>query len=181
MLKPKYFLKDIFILSAEKQPIKLSWRKIVCLPIKTICSNAFGNSGIKELIIPASVNTIEPHAFDNCSMLEKVIIKDANKPLKWKGMQFNNCPKLHEIHLGRNSQFEYSLIANTQLKQLVLGKGIREINFDIQNIENLICLMKKPPHLPKNVKANNIYLKYNFDLYWVHPAWNKRNLQKYSD
>ncbi|ARE60489.1 hypothetical protein ADH74_16800 [Bacteroides caecimuris] len=33
MLKQKYFLKDIFILSAEKQPIKLSWRKIVCLRI----------------------------------------------------------------------------------------------------------------------------------------------------
>lgn len=41
--------------------------------------------------------------------------------------------------------------------------------------------MKKPPHLPKDVKAINIYLKHNFDLYWVHPAWNKRNLQKYSD
>ena len=33
MLKQKYFLADIFILSAEKQPIKLSWRKIECLHI----------------------------------------------------------------------------------------------------------------------------------------------------
>lgn len=33
MLKQKYFLADIFILSAEKQPIKLSWRKIECLRI----------------------------------------------------------------------------------------------------------------------------------------------------
>lgn len=32
MLKLNYFLADIFILSAEKQPIKLSWRKIECLP-----------------------------------------------------------------------------------------------------------------------------------------------------
>ena len=31
MLKQKYFLAGIFILSAEKQPIKLSWRKIECL------------------------------------------------------------------------------------------------------------------------------------------------------
>jgi len=31
MLKLNYFLADIFILSAEKQPIKLSWRKIECL------------------------------------------------------------------------------------------------------------------------------------------------------
>ena len=28
MLKQKYFLTDFFILSAEKQPIKSSWRKI---------------------------------------------------------------------------------------------------------------------------------------------------------
>ncbi len=33
MLKLNYFLADIFILSAEKQPIKLSWRKIECLHI----------------------------------------------------------------------------------------------------------------------------------------------------
>ena len=33
MLKLNYFLADIFILSAEKQPIKLSWRKIECLLI----------------------------------------------------------------------------------------------------------------------------------------------------
>ena len=39
MLKLNYFLADIFILSAEKQPIKLSWRKIECLhpfPIEKI-------------------------------------------------------------------------------------------------------------------------------------------------
>ena len=34
MLKQKYFLADIFILSAEKQPIKLSWRKIECLQME---------------------------------------------------------------------------------------------------------------------------------------------------
>ena len=34
MLKQKYFLTGIFILSAERQPIKLAWRKIVWLPQK---------------------------------------------------------------------------------------------------------------------------------------------------
>ena len=32
MLKQKYFLTGIFILSAERQPMKLAWRKIVWLP-----------------------------------------------------------------------------------------------------------------------------------------------------
>ena len=36
MLKQKYFLADIFILSAEKQPIKLSWRKIECLRFESV-------------------------------------------------------------------------------------------------------------------------------------------------
>ena len=40
MLKQKYFLTDIFILSAEKQPIKLSWRKIEWLHKKKVCQNA---------------------------------------------------------------------------------------------------------------------------------------------
>ncbi|WP_289105346.1 hypothetical protein [uncultured Bacteroides sp.] len=34
MLKLKYFLTDIFILSAVFQPIKSSWREIVRLPLK---------------------------------------------------------------------------------------------------------------------------------------------------
>ena len=34
MLKQKYFLTDFFILSAEKQPIKLSWRNIEWLQPK---------------------------------------------------------------------------------------------------------------------------------------------------
>ena len=36
MLKQKYFLTGIFILSAERQPIKLSWRKIVWLHYKRV-------------------------------------------------------------------------------------------------------------------------------------------------
>ena len=39
MLKQKYFLTGIFILSAERQPIKLAWRKIVWLPIPVVYYN----------------------------------------------------------------------------------------------------------------------------------------------
>ena len=37
MLKQKYFLTGIFILSAERQPIKLAWRKIVWLHFNDKC------------------------------------------------------------------------------------------------------------------------------------------------
>lgn len=36
MLKQKYFLTGIFILSAERQPIKLAWRKIVWLRYRAL-------------------------------------------------------------------------------------------------------------------------------------------------
>ena len=40
MLKQKYFLTDFFILSAEKQPIKLSWRNIEWLHYYLPCNVA---------------------------------------------------------------------------------------------------------------------------------------------
>lgn len=49
MLKQKYFLTDIFILSAEKQPIKLSWRKIECLL-----------AGMEDYPVPACIIKILP-------------------------------------------------------------------------------------------------------------------------
>ena len=56
MLKQKYFLADIFILSAEKQPIKLSWRKIEWLrKIKILGKQVeYGIKQIIEYLIPAS-------------------------------------------------------------------------------------------------------------------------------
>ena len=42
MLKQKYFLTDFFILSAEKQPIKSSWRKIEWLPLQNKLSEVIG-------------------------------------------------------------------------------------------------------------------------------------------
>ena len=48
MLKLNYFLADIFILSAEKQPIKLSWRKIECLPNLSFTTDSLSNAFLKK-------------------------------------------------------------------------------------------------------------------------------------
>ena len=62
MLKLNYFLADIFILSAEKQPIKLSWRKIEWLPILvqpyTMCDMMFSFVVIRT-VVQDSHGTIE--------------------------------------------------------------------------------------------------------------------------
>ena len=68
MLKQKYFLADIFILSAEKQPIKLSWRKIECLP--TIFPR-------KTRIVPLCLKENKKGSYDILIDKTKVI-----KPLK---------------------------------------------------------------------------------------------------
>ena len=51
MLKLNYFLADIFILSAEKQPIKLSWRKIEWLPLYTTIATVTINLIVAVAII----------------------------------------------------------------------------------------------------------------------------------
>lgn len=53
MLKQKYFLTGIFILSAERQPIKLAWRKIVWLHKQELAQMYF-----PDLTIRASVNKL---------------------------------------------------------------------------------------------------------------------------
>lgn len=49
MLKLNYFLADIFILSAEKQPIKLSWRKIEWLLVLSLSNNFLSRELEKNL------------------------------------------------------------------------------------------------------------------------------------
>ena len=57
MLKLNYFLADIFILSAEKQPIKLSWRKIEWLQYDEM----FFTFSIRKLYVSRSENECFPH------------------------------------------------------------------------------------------------------------------------
>lgn len=54
MLKQKYFLTDFFILSAEKQPIKSSWRKIEWLHYQE------QSNKLRKLLIAKNVN-IKPY------------------------------------------------------------------------------------------------------------------------
>ena len=64
MLKLNYFLADIFILSAEKQPIKLSWRKIECLHIIIL----FYNIGSAYAFISKEYKSKKIKVYDNQSI-----------------------------------------------------------------------------------------------------------------
>lgn len=183
LVKYKRNLKEVWFPNSMKmvpsglfQDCKVLQRIVLPNCIKTIGNYAFYNSGIKEIVIPSSVDSIGTHAFDNCPYLEKVRVEDSKKLLMWKGTQFDNCPSLQEIYLGRNSKFEYALTVNTTLDRLVLGKTVNNLNFEIQHIINMVCLMKKPPHKSLHVSAENVLVKNNFNKYWLHPQWQEENL-----
>ena len=79
MLKQKYFLTDIFILSAEKQPIKLSWRKIewlqennVTLDGVTITGSSFIQKKDCLLIIPSKLQS--KYAYNGYDLLYNLMI-----------------------------------------------------------------------------------------------------------
>ena len=185
LLKDKKHLKEIWFPNSMKSVSEDLFRECINLKhvvlsnnIKVIKNHAFYNSGITELIIPASVVSIEPHAFDNCPYLEKVWVEDSDKLLIWKGTQFKNCPSLHEIYLGRNSKFEYALTINATIDKLILGKNINNLNFDIHEIKELVCLMKKPPYMSHPITAENVLIQKNFDQFWLHPQWSQKQLIK---
>ena len=63
--------------------------------VTTLEEDAFSASGIKELIIPASVEEVLPGLLQNCMHLERVVIEDGIKKIGKNA--FSNCPNLKEV------------------------------------------------------------------------------------
>lgn len=142
--------------------------------VKIIGCNAFSGSGINEILIPNSIERIDHGAFDNCKDLESVIVEDGKKLISWKGIQFYNCPSLKTVYIGRNFKEEDTLISHQGIDELRLGCLVNNINFDFDFVNKLICEMKTPPSVKGNLnKINYIDIKHNYDLFWIHPLWNK--------
>ena len=62
---------------------------------KKIASAAFNNCNVKEVILPDSLENIEPHAFFNCQNLQKIIFGKNIKTIE--NDSFVKCPNIHEI------------------------------------------------------------------------------------
>ncbi len=78
MLKLNYFLADIFILSAEKQPIKLSWRKIECLHVNDLSPSFISEFKKQVSNSPAIKFIIAPKYDDFENIVPTPIIIDNN-------------------------------------------------------------------------------------------------------
>ena len=87
MLKLNYFLTDIFILSAEKQPIKLSWRNIEWL-LTTADVAEFESPGGRRL--EADGKKLALRGADVIIVMEKW-----QKELLTRFMDYKNWGKIH--------------------------------------------------------------------------------------
>lgn len=67
--------------------------------VETIPTYAFGNTGIKELTIPASVKSIDRNAIINNKELVKVNFEDGSQITEIAMLTFANCHQLKEINL----------------------------------------------------------------------------------
>lgn len=62
---------------------------------KKIASTAFNSSKVKEVILPNSIEEIEPHAFFNCQNIQKIVFGKNIRIIE--NDSFVNCPNIHEI------------------------------------------------------------------------------------
>ena len=69
------------------------------LKVEKIGKDAFANSNITEITIPATVYEIADSAFDNCQNLKRVYF---NATIDCFGNWFNQCSKLSELFIPKN-------------------------------------------------------------------------------
>ena len=114
MLKQKYFLTDIFILSAEKQPIKLSWRKIEWLR-KGMKNNTlsgrycFKNPRFKQIFRIMRISTFLLMVCVFCSYAGNAHSQNAKVSIRMNNVKLDKI--LNEIE----NQTDYLFIYNNQV------------------------------------------------------------------
>lgn len=74
---------------------------------KKIASTAFRGSRVKEVVLPDSVEEIEPHAFFNCQNLQRIVFGKNIKTIE--DNSFVNCPNIHEIAFPENTDMIHEI------------------------------------------------------------------------
>lgn len=141
MLKQKYFLTDIFILSAEKQPIKLSWRKIEWLLIEA-------HTDVEQLIrlcevlvlsgdvfIHVDKKTKDPKFWNRLNLYKKknnkITIISHRQFVSWGGYSQVECFK---------SLLTIVLNSTTKYERILLLSGLDYPIYSPQNIQKFFTL-----------------------------------------
>lgn len=97
--------------------------------VVSIGINAFENTGIKEVLLPNGLISVEPCTFENCKRLERVFIPDNIKIIK--DAAFFKCSEVSDIHIG-NSVIEignWAFCECQNLQQIALPDSVQRIGF----------------------------------------------------
>ena len=113
--------------------------------VTNIGINAFQNSGLKEIIIKGSINSILDQTFSECTSLEKVVLRGAITSIE--NSAFYNSTNLNEIYLNKeiisidNTAFEaisenptFYVYANSYSKEYVSDNNYNYIQIDPDEI-----------------------------------------------
>ena len=120
---------------------------------------------VKELTIPASVDSIGKHAFNAWDALEQVTIEDSPNVLhagrggsSVMSSMFSDQPLLKKAYMGRNHicptvgasmDYEINLFARSHVEEITFGDYVTEI----QKHELLGCKSLKKVNLSKNITS----------------------------
>ena len=121
-----------------------------------LLKTAFNNTGLKEIIIPDAVTSIDNNSFENCTNLEKIVFPKSLKKIEYAA--FFNCSKLETITLPEGLEeigtyaFAHSPKTKSALKEVFLPKSVKIIKDNAFSPEVVIHLTKE--QLERNAHLN---------------------------
>jgi len=131
--------------------------------ISTIPPYYASGSGIKEIIIPVTVHTIDSKAFAGCKDLEKIIFE--SDLVEIASDAFEHCENVKEIQWGNNQNFKIAGETGfPKIGKMVIPEGVTEIregtfrNWGLRTIEfpsSLAFIDKEAFAGCKNLKVFN--------------------------
>ncbi|MBR5102430.1 MAG: leucine-rich repeat protein [Muribaculaceae bacterium] len=117
--------------------------------VTTIGIAAFSGSGLKNIVIPAQITTLENGAFHNCADLESVTIGNGVKTVA--NDPFGGCAKLLDLTWD-NDKINMSALSATlkgQIKNVVFGENITSIPANALKD----CSALKKVTIPENIES----------------------------
>lgn len=118
--------------------------------VRTIGNAAFAGSGLKNIVIPAQITTLDNYAFHNCADLESVTIGNGVITVGTYD-PFTGCAKLENLTWD-NDKINMSTLSATlkgQIKSVTFGTNITSIP------ENVLkdCSALKKVTIPENIES----------------------------
>ncbi len=116
--------------------------------IEVLGNCLFEQSGVKEVVLPASVRVMEDNVFSNCSGLERVEFAEGLETVD--GGIFYNCPKITQVELPRSLRTVKGALFNycESVTEIDIPEGVESIGLVAQDCRNL-----ERVHLPASLKT----------------------------